>query len=85
MELTLDLFGKICGSQLTLPTRCPTLSRMMNFDLSVERGTGDCGGDSESWVYYSVLKQKADNVSVQRLDLSTFWDQTLLNWLTGLE
>ncbi len=64
MELTLDLFGKICGSQLTLPTRCPTLSRLINLDLSVERGTGDCGGDSESWVHCSVPKQKADDVLV---------------------
>ncbi len=64
MDLTLDLFGKIGGSQLTLLTHCPTLSRMINFDLSVERGTGDCGEDSESWVHYSVPKQKADDVLV---------------------
>ncbi len=64
MDLTLDLVGKICGSQLTLLTRCPTLTRMIDLDLSVVRGTGNCGGDSESWVYYSVPKQKADNVLV---------------------
>jgi hypothetical protein len=64
MDLTLDLFGKICGSQLTLLTRCPTLSREIDLDHSVVRGTGDCGGDSESWVCYSVPKQKADNVLV---------------------
>jgi hypothetical protein len=27
MDLTLDLVGKICGSHLTLLTRCPTLTR----------------------------------------------------------
>ncbi len=58
MDLTLDLFGMIGGPQLTLFARCLTLSRMINCDRSVKWGTGDCGEDSESWIHYSVPKEK---------------------------
>ncbi len=43
----------------------------------MKRGTGDCGGDSESELLYPVPETMADKVSVWVLVLSTNWDQTL--------
>jgi hypothetical protein len=58
MDITLDLFGKIDGLQLTLLTRCPSLTRWVHHDRTGRRGTGDGGWDSESWIHYSVPEVK---------------------------
>ena len=47
--------------------------------------TGDCDGDNESELLYSVPETMADKVSVWVLVLSTNWDQTLCGLGSGLE
>jgi hypothetical protein len=61
------------------------LSFLAEEDHLVQRGTGDCGGDSESELFYPVPETMADKVSVWVLVLSTNWDQTLHGLGSGLE